>query len=410
MNEFSTSPTLLASELIDGGCHPFEAEIEARRAQIADSVGGSRILLIGGAGTIGSATLRVLLEFSPASVHVVDSSENGLAELTRDLRSRAWASPLPALRFVPVDYGSPLMSKVLEEGPFDHVLNFAALKHVRSEQDSASTLRILDVNVLALMRLLRRMEEDQSSEVRRLFSVSTDKAADPVGLMGASKRLMEAVLLASDWKVGTEARTSARFANVAFSAGSLLESWTFRVQKGQPMACPEDTRRFLITATDAGRLCTLAAFCIDGQIVAIPSEAARIQEWHLVDVAVRFLESHGLKPVFMRSEEEARGSVESLRKEWRYPLLLTPRDTTGEKQAESFLGVDEKTVPLALDALVGVSPVPIDLAALEHLETQLELMIAGRAPDSKKEIVALLSDVMPRLDHRETGQHLNDRM
>lgn len=397
-------------DLIEPGSDPFEEELLRQEGRVRGQLQGSRMLVVGGAGTIGSATLKTLIRFEPSEVVVVDVSENGLAELARDIRSTEWPADLPVLEFVAIDYTSPLIDEVVRSGPFDHVLNFAALKHVRSERSPATLLRMFDVNVLGLARLMAKLSNGPHAAPARIFSVSTDKAADPANLMGASKRLMEAVLLAGGSRCGSEARTSARFANVAFSAGSLLESWTLRLQKGQPLACPADTRRFMISRRQSGRLCTLAAFALDGPVVGVPSNGAAVREWELLELARRYLASEGLSAEVLSDEAEARSSVERLRAQGRYPLVVTPLDTGGEKKVEVFVGAEERRVSVGLKVLDGVIPVEIDRASLDRFTESLERMVEGRSPLDKSQVVEHLAELLPRMAHRVSAAHLDERM
>jgi FlaA1/EpsC-like NDP-sugar epimerase len=221
----------------------FTEDIDRFRTELTQRIGGSRILVIGGAGSIGAATVRSLVPFGARSLHVVDQNENTLVELVRDLRSRFDASKLPDFRTLPLNFGSPIMERFLmEEEPYDFVLNFAALKHVRSEKDCCSILQMLDTNVVKPAYLLKWLVN--RGGLRGYFCVSTDKAANPVNLMGASKRLMEHVIFSGEVAECRDVKiTSARFANVAFSDGSLLQGWLMRLSQGQPLAVPRDTRR-----------------------------------------------------------------------------------------------------------------------------------------------------------------------
>lgn len=401
------SPTEAAARIFpsDG---PIKEEFEGFVPDLGRLTDGSRILVIGGAGTIGSASLRALLRGRARAISVVDTNENGLAELTRDIRNGEWAAPLPELEFVPLDYGGRIMERYVDDRDFDFVLNFAALKHVRSEKNAWSSLRLLHVNVLSLMALIRALDRGDSGP-SRLFSVSTDKAADPANLMGASKRIMEAVLLERELGLPTATRTSVRFANVAFSAGSLLESWTVRMQRHQPLACPADTRRFFISSDESGMLCTLAAFGLLDQTVGVPSNEAGVQELGLEAVARSFLAEQGLEALVVESEQEAR-SIAAAPPAGRYPLLLTPRDTMGEKEAEEFVGVGETRAPSPMRSLDAVVPSRIDRDSLERLEQELLDMESGAVSASKEAVVASISSVVESLQHVDSRRGLDDRM
>jgi len=387
---------------------PIMKDFEAFVPDLARMTHGSRVLVIGGAGTIGSASLRALLSGRAKAISVVDTNENGLAELTRDIRNREWAAPLPELEFVPLDYGSPIMERYLDDRDFDFVLNFAALKHVRSEKNAWSSLQLLHVNVLSLMALIRALDRGGLGP-SRIFSVSTDKAADPANLMGASKRIMEAVLLERSLGAPDATRTSVRFANVAFSAGSLLESWTLRMLRQQPLACPADTRRFFISSDESGMLCTLAAFGLRDQTVGVPSSEAGVRELGLEAVVRSFLAEQGLEALVVESEQEAR-RIAAAPPRGRYPLLLTPRDTIGEKQAEQFVGANETQAPSPMRSLDTVVPSPIDMKCLERLERELLDMERGEVTASKEAVVASISAVVESLQHIDSRRGLDERM
>ena len=387
----------------------FQRDVEARRPGLAALIDGARILVIGGAGSIGSATIQQLVAFRPACLHVVDQSENNLAELVRDLRSRPGGSSLPGLLPLPLDYGSLHMERFLKsQAPYEYVFNFAALKHVRSEKDVSSTLQMLDTNVLKLARLLRWLAE--RGGVRRFFSVSTDKAANPVNLMGASKRLMECVMFSEETGTAIPA-TSARFANVAFSDGSLLHGWLRRLEKGQPFAVPAGTRRFFISLEEAGQICLLAALLLPAGHIAIPRLAPETDLQDLEAVARRVIAHFGLTPRIYGDEDEARQRVEADRKEGCYPLLLTPLDTDGEKSFEEFIGTGETQVEVGLAELAALPFLPPAPGTLKDYLATLEAQVLDPARVVTKDaIVSAVHQVVPQFSHVETGKGLDGRM
>lgn len=248
----------------------FAGDIGAKRQQIADALQAKRVLVVGGAGSIGAATTRLILDYRPAALHVVDHSENYLVELVRDLHGQNVDLARLDFRALPLDYGGDAMARLLsEEAPYDAVFNFAALKHVRSEKDVYSILQLLDTNIVRHIRFKRWLAESGHSD-GIYFAVSTDKAANPASVMGASKRLMEDLIFA--YGVTPRSRvTAARFANVAFSNGSLLDGFLQRLAKRQPIAVPRDTRRYFISHREAGEICLLAATAIPHRHVAIPN-------------------------------------------------------------------------------------------------------------------------------------------
>jgi FlaA1/EpsC-like NDP-sugar epimerase len=384
----------------------FHEDLAAARGVIDDRVAGARVMVVGGAGSIGSATTRLLLRHRPAALDIVDQDENGLAELIRDLRGQPDDLPAVDLRLLPLDYGGGAMRRLLAEAPpYDLVLNFAALKHVRSEKDVYSLLQMLDTNLVRHRRFLDGLAAHGHGV--RYFAVSTDKAANPVSLMGASKRLMEDLIFAR--RAPADAvTTSARFANVAFSNGSLLQSFLVRLARRQPLAVPRDTLRYFISQREAGELCLIAATAVPDGHVAFPhlDPAAELQS--LDGIATRVLGHFGLAPERYDDEAAARRDVERLARAGKWPLLLTPRDTSGEKAYEEFLGDGETAADLGMARV----------RALRHrLRDEGEILeaIAALVDDparaaGKAELVALIGRAVPGFRHVETGRHLDERL
>lgn len=358
----------------------FTEDLTANLDALREAIRGSRILVIGGAGSIGSETLKTIVRFSPHTVHVIDHNENGLAELVRHLRSSPEALRVDKLITLPFDYaGAPFRLWLAAQPAYDYVLNFAALKHVRSEKDPYSILAMLDTNVFKLLGLSRMLAD--KTGLRRLFCVSTDKAANPSSMMGATKRLMEHAMFSPQigWNDGM-AITSARFANVALSNGSLLQSWQNRLAARQPMACPEDCRRFFVGLPESGHLCTLASLLGDHGNIYIPTLRPEKHLQLLQDVAVWFLEEQGLNPYFTRDEGEALNRVEALAAEGVWPVLLTPLDTAGEKAYEEFVGDNETELPTRFAALNRVPYLPPeDTRAFPQFLERIEAILSGAA-------------------------------
>lgn len=275
----------------------FEPDVAENRAVLEESVTCKRVLVIGGAGSIGSAVVELLVALNPAVLHVVDQSENNLAELVRSLRSSQDMHKISEFRTLPLDYGGPIMEMFLaSQERYDFVMNFAALKHVRSEKDPYSLLQMLDTNVLKQVRFMNSLVAQGFKG--RYFCVSTDKAANPASLMGASKRLMEHILFAADGFTGT--RTSARFANVAFSDGSLLHAWLQRLAKRQPVAVPRATKRYFVSMKEAGHICLLASICAPDQSILVPRLDPSKDLVELQVVAERLIRRLGLRTSFLR--------------------------------------------------------------------------------------------------------------
>lgn len=382
----------------------FDADCATHADTVAARVYGRRVLVVGGAGSIGSATTAQLARFFPAQLHVVDTDENGLTELVRDLRSQGIVSDTTELRTTPLDAGSPTMLRLLRDNRgYDLVLNFAAVKHVRSEKDLLSLLRMLDVN----LRVTRRLLENVAGTTERYFAVSTDKAANPVNLMGASKRAMEHLILDEDFDVEV---TSARFANVAFSQGSLLDGWLRRLAKRQPWAVPAGAKRFFVTLEEAGQLCLLAATAAPAGRVIIPDLDPATELRDLVEVARDVLGVLGLSPDFHEDEESARQAAQSPRP-GTWPVLVTRLDTAGEKDYEEFVARGDVVHDAGFVALKALAVPTADGALLRATLAEVEALLADpNYPVDVAAITALIARVVPELDHRESTLTLDSRM
>jgi FlaA1/EpsC-like NDP-sugar epimerase len=384
----------------------FTQDLRRHTASVAAAVESRRILVIGGAGSIGSATVQELAAYRPAQLHVVDSDENALAELVRDLRSRDAVHRSTELRTTPLDFGSVIMQRLLgASAGYDLVLNFAAVKHVRSEKDVFSLLRMLEINVLAPKRLLGWLAD---LGVPRYFAVSTDKAANPVNMMGASKRVMELVMLDPRLPLTT---TSARFANVAFSNGSLLDGWLRRLEKGQPWAVPESTRRYFVTPEESGMLCLLAATAGPDREVVIPDLDPDRHLRDLLEVAEEVLHALALEPVPCRSEDEARALAAEAPDTGRWPVLVTPLDTAGEKEFEEFAAQEDILTQSPFDRLKTLRTPPTDPAALDDFLSWTSQSVGMLAREvSSDDVIARVKGLVPGLVHRHSNKTLDARM
>jgi FlaA1/EpsC-like NDP-sugar epimerase len=389
----------------------FAADVAAHTDQINAAFGGKRVLIIGGAGSIGAATLRAILPFDPASVHVIDHNENGLAELVRDLRSTGLAGKSLDLKLMPLDYGSSVSRRFLAtSGKYDAVLHFAALKHVRSEKDVSSILQMIDTNVLKQQLLMDWLAE--LGPPTRYFAVSTDKAANPANFMGASKRLMEHLLFTKTASpLANASITSARFANVAFSTGSLLAGFSARIERRQPIAVPREARRYFVSVEEAAEICLLAAAAYPESHLAIPRMHADKDLRALVPIAEAFIESAGFKPRLYEDEATARSSVETDSQAGAWPLLLTPLNTEGEKEREVFIGANEQPTEVGLSALLAIAQKGADAAALtDALEELRTLATRHDTKANRRDLAAIIQSVVTEFRPIESNQSLDQRM
>jgi len=404
----STAASSLESLAVGRPGSLFAPDMVARAGELRGAVEGRSILILGGAGSIGSATARLLAGYAPSALHVVDQDENGLVELLRDMRSSGAAGDVGDLRILALDYGAPNMRRFLRSvPPYDVILNFAAIKHVRSEKDVPSTLHLLETNVVKPRRFLEWLEAARFAG--RYYAVSTDKAADPVNFMGASKRVQEILTLGGPLGRSGARRTCARFANVAFSNGSLLHGFLKRLEREQPLAVPRGIRRYLITHEEAAQICVLATVCGPSGHTLVPRAGGTLEPIELAAVARAVLETRGLRPLYCDTEDEARARAAE-RPAGTYPVLLTAPDTAGEKPTEQFVGAGEHATEIGLQGLLGIRQESDDGPA-QRLASEVERLIADPdRPVSAAELRSMLVAVLPTFQHADTGKSLDQRM
>ena len=382
----------------------FWQDIEANRAALTARIEGKSVLVIGGAGTIGSSFIKAILPFRPATLVVVDTNENALAELTRDLRStKGMYVPADYVPY-PMDFASPVFTKMFRSrGGFDIVGNFSAHKHVRSEKDIYSVEALLQNNVLHAKILLDLLSDYPPEEY---FCVSTDKAANPVNIMGASKRIMEDVIFAYSDKFPVK---TARFANVAFSNGSLPAGFLARISKLQPLSAPSDVKRFFVSPEESGQICLLSCILGENRAIFFPKlEEAQMMTFDAIGTAL--LKEYGYEVLQCASDAEAIEKAEDLKKGSRlYPVHYSASDTSGEKPFEEFV-TDTETADMDRFASLGVitgKQIP-DKGRVEKLFAALNAVFETET--TKEEVVRILKDYLPNFEHIETGKSLDSKM
>lgn len=383
----------------------FLPDIEANRGELTRLVEGKKVLVIGGAGTIGSSFIRAVLPFKPAQLVVVDISENGLTELTRDLRSTYGMYVPQDYRTYPLNFSDPVFEKIFRQNNgFDIVANFSAHKHVRSEKDRWSVQVLLENNVLKARKLLDLLSE---LPPEHFFCVSTDKAANPVNIMGASKRVMEDMIMAYSDKFKI---TTARFANVAFSNGSLLAGFIERMMKRQPLSSPNDVKRYFVSPDESGQICMLACLLGRNREIFFP-KLGEEQMMTFSSIADKFLVELGYTPQYCQSEEEARKTAAGLSENSvSYPVYYFKSDTTGEKSFEEFYVPGEHLDMQRFKSLGVIDAVqPRPIVELNVFLAKLT-EILDVAQTSKAEIVDVLSQYLPNFSHEEKGKNLDQKM
>lgn len=379
----------------------FADAIDARRSDLVGAIAGRRVLVVGAAGSIGQAFVHQLVAFGPAALHLVDLSENALVELVRDLRSSDDALPAEFETFA-IDFGSSGFDHLVRtRGPYDTFVNFAALKHVRSERNVESLMRMIDTNVGYLHRYLGSSE---ASGHEQIFSVSTDKTVSPSSLMGATKNLMEKTLFADH--VAGKAST-ARFANVAFSDGSLLHGFGLRLAKRQPLAAPTGVRRYFISHEEAGQLCLLACFLGEQRQVFFPALEPDRDLVELPELARRFLAFHGLRPIECGSEAEAKSRVNGHSGEW--PCFFSASDTSGEKPYEEFYRQSDHPDFSAYASIGVLHESSVARRVIDGFLAELD-GIKRQARWSKEAVIAAIERAVPELDHVEFHRNLDQKM
>ncbi|EIU7854969.1 UDP-N-acetylglucosamine 4,6-dehydratase [Vibrio parahaemolyticus] len=382
----------------------FTQDISNHEVELSKIVSESRFLVLGGAGSIGQAVTKEIFKRNPQKLHVVDISENNMVELVRDIRSSFGYIDGDFQTFA-LDIGSIEYDTFIKsDGQFDYVLNLSALKHVRSEKDPFTLMRMIDVNVFNTDKTIQQSIE---SGAKKYFCVSTDKAANPVNMMGASKRIMEMFLMRKSEQMSI---STARFANVAFSDGSLLHGFNQRIQKRQPIVAPNDIKRYFVTPQESGELCLMSCIFGENRDIFFPKLSEALHLISFADIAVKYLEKLGFEPYLCSSEDEARELAKTLPEQGQWPCLFTESDTTGEKDFEEFFTDNEV---LDMERFENLGIIKNEPSFDQDLLTLFEQSIAAMKDKrewSKEQIVELFFTMIPDFGHKETGKYLDSKM
>ena len=382
----------------------FSKDIFSHAQELSEIVSSSRFLVIGGAGSIGSAVVREIFRRNPKLLHVVDISENNMVELVRDIRSSLGYGDGEFATFT-MDCGTDIFDSFMKNGDgYDYVLNLSALKHVRSEKDPFTLMRMIDVNIINTDKTI---EQAKRKGAKKYFCVSTDKAANPVNMMGASKRIMEMFLMRRSLEICV---STARFANVAFSDGSLLYGFNRRMEKRQPLSAPNDVRRYFVTPQESGELCLMSCLLGDNCDIFFPKLDHNMNLITFSEIAERYLENLEYEAVQCKTEDEARSCINELIIEKKYPVYFFKSDTTGEKDFEEFYKDTEITNMKKFDT-IGIVKNESD-----YDEKLLKIFVNSihkfrkEGVWNRSDLVNLFNQMIPEFKHKETGKFLDNKM
>lgn len=382
----------------------FKDDIATHEKELSRIVSSSTFLVIGGAGSIGQAVVKEIFKRSPKKLHVVDISENNMVELVRDIRSSMGYIEGDFQTFA-LDIGSVEYDAFIKvDGKYDYVLNLSALKHVRSEKDPFTLMRMIDVNIFNTDKTLQQSIDNGS---KKYFCVSTDKAANPVNMMGASKRIMEMFLMRKSLQIPI---STARFANVAFSDGSLLHGFNQRLAKQQPIVAPNDIKRYFVTPQESGELCLMSCIFGENRDIFFPKLSEELHLITFAEIAVKYLKEHGFEAFTCKDEDEARELVKTLPQQGKWPCLFTNSDTTGEKDFEEFFTENETLDMNRFQNLGIIKNEPLfDEAKLSSFTQRIEAMKNAEFWH-KDDIVHLFHEMITNFGHKETGKYLDGKM
>jgi len=381
-----------------------ENDMRQSELQIYNVVSTSSFLVLGAAGSIGQAVTKEIFKRKPKKLHVVDISENNMVEMVRDIRSSFGYIDGDFQTFA-LDIGSTEYDAFIKaDGKFDYVLNLSALKHVRSEKDPFTLMRMIDVNIFNTDKTIRQSIENGT---KKYFCVSTDKAANPVNMMGASKRIMEMFLMQHSESISI---STARFANVAFSDGSLLHGFNQRIQKRQPIAAPNDIKRYFVTPQESGELCLMSCIFGDNRDIFFPKLTETLHLISFADIAVKYLQQLGYEPYLCDSENDARKLAKTLPAQGKWPCLFTASDTSGEKNFEEFF-TDNETIDMTRFKSLGIiknNPI-YDAGKITMFKREINEMRKTMCWN-KEQINSLFHQMIPNFGHLETKKYLDGKM
>lgn len=382
----------------------FVRDVSNHESELKRIVTSSTFLVIGGAGSIGQAVTKEIFKRNPKKLHVVDISENNMVELVRDVRSSYGYIDGDFQTFA-LDVGSVEYDAFIKaDGQYDYVLNLSALKHVRSEKDPFTLMRMIDANIFNTEKTLLQSIANKS---KKYFCVSTDKAANPVNMMGASKRIMEMFLMRRSLGINI---STARFANVAFSDGSLLHGFNQRIQKRQPIVAPQDIKRYFVTPKESGELCLMSCIFGENRDIFFPKLSEELHLITFAEIAVKYLKQIGYEPHLCTSENEARKLADTLPDQGKWPCFFTDSDTTGEKDFEEFFTENEMLDMTRFHNMGIIKNGPVfNNQALEEFAQYIDALKNARSW-TKEEIVALFYKMIPDFGHKETGKYLDGKM
>jgi FlaA1/EpsC-like NDP-sugar epimerase len=382
----------------------FDQDIQSNEKELSEIVSTSSFLVIGGAGSIGQAVTKEIFKRNPKKLHVVDISENNMVELVRDIRSSFGYIDGDFQTFA-LDISSIEYDAFIEnDGKYNYVLNLSALKHVRSEKDPFTLMRMIDVNIFNTDKTI---EQSIKKGTKKYFCVSTDKAANPVNMMGASKRIMEMYLMKRSKEISI---STARFANVAFSDGSLLHGFNQRIAKKQPIVAPNDIKRYFVTPKESGELCLMSCVFGENRDIFFPKLSENLHLISFADIAVKYLSELGYEPYLCETEDEARELMTSLPLEKKWPCLFTESDTTGEKDFEEFF-TDSEVLDMVRFNNFGIikNEAVFDQDKIKNFTKTIQQLKSNKNW-TKTNLVELFFDMIPDFGHKETGKYLDSKM